>query len=333
MLKSKNRTRLFYKIVKQSFLLYLFFVSCLLTGQKYEKVDRVALQYSRNIVNAHVLAKKIDTDFSNNLEKIRALYIYLTNTVAYNLNEYTYGVDTYSFRYSSKEELEQKIRQRNLKIINKTLSTKKAICEGYSMTFKEVCDILKIKCVIISGYTRTPFSEIGKLPLEGKHAWNAVYIDSKWKLIDCTWGAGYSKDSNHWIKAYDEHYFFTPPKDISTTHFPEKSKWQLLSTAKTEIEFTCQPLYSSLFFKEGIQLISPDSGILDTQKEFIILKLKKVKPDTEFGYAFEKEYYLTTLIPEFQNNIALLKIPRKGKRNTTLTILIDTKMVLRYRIK
>lgn len=333
MIVSSNIIRLFFSFTKQSFLLYLFFVSCLLTGQNFEKIDHTALHYSRNIVNANELAEKINKDFSNDLEKIRALYIYVTNTVEYNINEYKYGVDNYSFIYSSKEELEQKIRQRNLGIINKTLSTKKAICEGYSMVFKEVCDIINIKCVVISGFTRTPFSQIGKLPLEGKHAWNAVYINSKWNLVDTTWGAGYSSGSNHWIKEYDEHYFFTNPKDIITTHFPEESKWQLLNSSKSEIQFTSQPLYSSLFFKEKIQLLFPESGILNTKNEFIILKLKNVKPDAELGYAFKNDYYLTTLIPEFKNNIATLKIPLKGKRNTTLNILIDTEMILQYRIK
>tara|TARA_B100000809_G_scaffold265794_1_gene325763 strand:- start:3102 stop:4103 length:1002 start_codon:yes stop_codon:yes gene_type:complete len=328
-----NITRLFYTFVKQSFILPLFFVSFLLTAQQYDSVDSIVLQYSKNIRNTNALAKKIDKDFSNDLEKVRALYIYLTNTVEYNIKEYKYGDDAYSFRYSSKEELEQKIRQRDLKIINKTLSSKKAICEGYSMTFKEVCTQLDIKCVVISGYTRTNPSKIGQLPLDERHAWNAVYINSKWQFIDTTWGAGYSRDSNHWIQYYDEHYFFTNPKELITTHHPEENNWQLLTPAITKKKFVSQPLYSSLFFLKKIQLVSPKVGVLDPSKEFIILKFKNIDPTMELGYAFGNDYYLTTVIPEFYNNIATLKIPIKENKNTTLNVLSGTEVILQFKIQ
>jgi transglutaminase/protease-like cytokinesis protein 3 len=327
-----NIKRLFFNFVKQSFLLRIFLFSYLLLGQNFNRVDATVCTYSSKINNTNELAKKIDNDFSNDLDKVRALYIYLTHNIEYDLNEYKYGADNYSFRYSSKEELEKQIRQRDLKIIHKTLYRKKAICEGYSMAFKEVCGILDINCVVISGYTRTISSEIGKLPLEGRHAWNAVYINSKWRFIDTTWGAGYSRDSEHWIKSYDEHYFFTPPKELITTHFPEEKKWQLVASSKTETQFTNQPLYSSLFFNEGIELVSPKDGIIDSHKEFLILKLKNVKPDVEFGYAFEKDYYLTSIIPEYKKNNATLRIPLKGKNNTTLNILSGTEMVLQFQI-
>ena len=82
-----------------------------------------------------------------------------------------------------------------------------------------------------------------------------------------------------------------------------------------------------------MQLVSPTTGIIEPSKAFFILKLKHVKPDIEFGYAFEKDYYLTTLIPEFQNNIAILKIPLTGKKQTSLNILSGTDMVLQFRVE
>lgn len=333
MITFKTIKRLFFNFVKQSFLFTTLLLYSLSNAQSFDKVDAIALHYSSKITSPESLANTIANDFRSDTERVRALYIYLTNNISYNLNEYKYGADNYSFSYSSKEELEQKIRQRNLEIIRKTITEKRAICEGYSMLFNEVCSLLNIKCKNISGYTRTPNSIIGSLPLQGKHAWNAVSINNEWKFIDTTWGAGYSRDNNHWVKEYDEHYFFTRPNELLTTHFPEVKKWQLVKKPLTEKEFSSQPIYSALFFNENLNLISPTSGILKTNKEGILrIKFKNLKPDAEIGYAFQKDYYLTTIIPEFKGTTATILIPTKGKRNTTLNILVNTEMVLQYKI-
>lgn len=325
--------RLFFNYLKQSFLLLLFLSSNIISSQKFDKVDTTVRAYSSKTITASDLAKKINNDFITDIEKVRALYIYLTHTVKYDINDYKYGAKDYSFAYSSKKELEEKIRKRDLEIIHNTLSNKRAICEGYSITFKEVCAFLGIRCEIISGHTRTLSTEIGELPLIEKHAWNAVYLNSKWNFIDTTWGSGYSRDSNHWIHAYDEHYFFTNPKELITSHFPEKKKWQLLKVTKTEKQFTSQPHYASLFFKERTDLISPKSGIISSNKNHVVIKLKNANPAIEYGYAFENDYYLTSIIPEFNNNVATLKIPLKGKKNTSLNILNGTEMILQYKVQ
>lgn len=333
MFLSKNKKRLFFNCVKQSFLLQLFLFSFLAVAQNFSKVDATVLSYPFNMKRANTLASKIENDFSTDLDKVRAVYIYLTHNISYDLNEYKYGAEEYRFRYSSKEELAQKIRARDLKIVHKTLASKRAICDGYATTFKEICTLLNIKSEVISGFTRTTSSEIGELPLEERHAWNAVFVNATWNLVDATWGAGYSRDTNHWTQAYDEHYFFTKPAALITSHFPEVPKWQILTSPKTEKEFTEQPLFSSLFFSEGMQLISPTTGTLSSKKEFLIVKIKNAKPDIEFGFAFENDYYVTSTIPEFKNNIATLKIPLKGKRNTTLNILSETEMILKFQIE
>lgn len=325
--------RLFTICVKQSFIFFLFLSITATFSQNFEKTDAIAMGYlSHQIDNVKTLANIIEQDFETDLDKTRALYIYLTHAIKYNLNEYKYGADNYSFRYSSKEELETKIRQRDLEIINKTLRQKTAICEGYSMTFNEVCNLLNIKSTVISGYTRTPYAEIGELPLKGKHAWNAVFINSKWNFIDTTWGAGYSTNQNQWLQSYDDYYFFPKASELIFTHYPENTQWQLLNPVYSKKQFSNQPISSPLFFKQHIKLISPVSGIISSKQEFLMIQLKNVQPDVEFGYAFEKDYYLTTIIPEFKGDICFLKIPLKSKKNTTVNLLIDAEMILQYKI-
>ena len=54
------------------------------------------------------------------------------------------------------------------------------VCEGYAKSFKVICDLLGIPCVLIGGTV----VQNGKI--QG-HMWNGVQINGKWYLMDVTW--------------------------------------------------------------------------------------------------------------------------------------------------
>lgn len=47
---------------------------------------------------------------------------------------------------------------------------RKALCQGYSELLKEMCDLVPIKCYIISGYCKVNFSDIPKTYHQSDHA-------------------------------------------------------------------------------------------------------------------------------------------------------------------
>lgn len=55
-----------------------------------------------------------------------------------------------------------------------TLLNGTAICEGYSVTFKYLCDYLGIDCIVVTSD-------------EMDHAWNMVEVDGEWYYVDVTW--------------------------------------------------------------------------------------------------------------------------------------------------
>lgn len=316
------------------FILLLLCVTSKISAQDFSTIEKIVNEYPENISSIDKLSTYIQTDFSTPEEQVMALYFWLATTIEYNLNEYKYGHDSYSFRYSSKEELQQKIAERDAQIVKTTLHTRMAVCEGYAKTFKMACDALAIECVVISGYSKTEGSAIGKLPLTEKHAWNAVKINGSWKLIDTTWGAGYAENSRYWTPKFDPYYFFTPPSEFIGSHYPEEKNWQLLSQPLTAKEFASQPVYTSLYYASGIQLITPKTGVLSSKKDGVYtFKFSGMNEAVELGYAYEKDYYLTSIIPEFQEGIAQISIPTKGKRNTYLNIVVGTEMIVKFYIK
>ena len=54
------------------------------------------------------------------------------------------------------------------------------VCEGYAKTFKAICDVYGVPCIIVTG---KGVSSTGP----EDHMWNQVLIDGKWYLVDCTW--------------------------------------------------------------------------------------------------------------------------------------------------
>ena len=330
----QNIQRLFFRNVKQSFLFFSLLLVVNTTAQEFHNVDSIAKTYDSNINSLQLLTAYIERDFDSDIKRARALFVWFTANISYDLNDYNYGPKNYKFNYASPEELEAKINTRKQDIVTFTMNYKRAVCEGYAETFKQACDLLNIECVVISGSTRSVNSEIGKLPLEGSHAWNAIKIKNEWKLVDNTWGAGHSRDANHWVRDFDDYYFLVAPEKLINSHYPEEKKWQLLTKPLNEIEFVNQPICASLFFDNQLSLESPKSGIINAKnKQFIYIKIDNLPAAAEMGYAYNADYYLTSIIPEFKGNTAILKIPVKGKTKNKLKILIETKMILQFRIE
>ena len=61
------------------------------------------------------------------------------------------------------------------------LVKKTAVCEGYAKAYKYLLNSAGIECEILQG---TANNSSGNTE---SHAWNAVYLDNKWYLVDVTW--------------------------------------------------------------------------------------------------------------------------------------------------
>mgnify|MGYP000465825625 CR=1 FL=1 len=205
---------------------FSIFISSLAQSQNYTEVDTKVKRYPL-FSSAQQLATQINNDFSSENEKVRALFIWLTKNIQYDIKEYYNPTKNINFSYTTETEKQQKLQQIKDAIVHQTFTTKKSICEGYAQSFKKVCDLLNIEATIINGYARNAPNEIGRIPFGTNHAWNAVKLNNKWQLIDATWAAG-SVINNRWEKRFNEYFFYPTPSELVRTHLPEKDLWQLL---------------------------------------------------------------------------------------------------------
>jgi hypothetical protein len=93
------------------------------------------------------------------------------------------------------------------------------------------------------------------------HAWNAIKIDGRWRLVDVTWGAGGVKrvasGPGHpfgtFERRFDPFYFSTPPERMIYDHWPSDPRWQLLDPPMSEEAQRALPLLKSCAWTFGLQ--------------------------------------------------------------------------------
>ena len=151
------------------------------------------------------------------------------------------------------------------------LRTRRGVCEGYAGLFMELAKASGIKAVKINGFAKgygySPGQQLGKVP---NHAWNAVSIEGRWRLIDCTWGAGYIGNDRKFHRAFDPHFFFTPPREFIYDHFPEMEDWQLLDHPMSRGDYEKRVYVKPGFFTLGLTLGENSAGTLRADGELVV---------------------------------------------------------------
>lgn len=132
--------------------------------EKYQRrITYPARQLKQIIFEMKEIERTIPTNW-NEWQKAKYIHETLANNIEYNYNE-----EDYSTQQSS-----------NLSI----LLSKKGICAGYSLLYKEMMDRQGIECEYVRGKAIT---RSGKT---GTHAWNMLTINGKSFGVDVTWEAG-----------------------------------------------------------------------------------------------------------------------------------------------
>ncbi|WP_129021545.1 transglutaminase domain-containing protein [Edaphocola flava] len=175
---------------------------------------------------AHALCDHLPTETA----KANAIYNWITHNIKYDVKALQQG--------KLKEDDPKKVFQQ-----------RKGLCGGYSVLFAAMCKEVGISAVTVGGYSKDWMFDDGDKLYIPRHAWNIVYVDQKWQLVDATWGAGYLAQEPGWLKRqlnktskkavtatsgklkfrfkYDPAYFLSNPLDFRLKHLPSDPVWQL----------------------------------------------------------------------------------------------------------
>lgn len=213
-------------------LLQIIAITC--TAQPVKTDTAIGITAPKNIsTDPLALASYLCLDQHSDQAKANAVYNWMTHNISYDVKSL------------------KKFPRHHDKLVERTLKSKKAVCEGYAMTFTEICRGAGLKAVNIEGYAKDWIFDNGDELYIPRHMWSAVSINGKWQLFDPTWGAGDIVQSPGWWRRlrnkitgrkviyaknlkfkfhYDPQYFMQDPETFRLKHLPSDPLWQLTDT-------------------------------------------------------------------------------------------------------
>lgn len=161
------------------------------------------------------IAQEITASAATDYEKAKAIYDWVTANIFY---DYGMAAGTHT-RYTSAMD---------------TYFSKHSVCEGYANLTAAFCHAVGLPCRVITGYAAGADSEgtvnavweVYEAYLEDgdlesfqnaiarytNHAWNEVYVDGRWIILDTTWGSNndYYPESGGMIYGVPTDEYFDP---------------------------------------------------------------------------------------------------------------------------
>ena len=260
----------------------------LVVAADFTSIDSHALAAPKSAEkNLKSLSHYLTKPAKNDTEKARAIYMWITDRVTYDWDAFRSGrygsqdagavlkrrravCHGYATLYKDLGEmagLEVETVVGNAKgygykpgdKIKKTGSgreyTKEDVAAAYDKAYKEgrIAKGERVLTIPSTGAS-SPFG----------HAWNAVRIDGRWRLLDSTWGAvdlaSLGKGANS-EKPYLDHFFLTPPEELIFNHYPDDDKWQLIDKPISIVDFIDSPMLMAGFFKYKMEAVSPKTTV------------------------------------------------------------------------
>lgn len=212
--------------------------------------------------NPAVLSQQLTVNYSTDLQKVRAIFRWITDNIAYRTRETTIRNKRSK---SNEQEPDDSVDLKPLdeRVSETVLANKVAVCEGYARLFKTLCMYAGIRAEVINGYGKTEPHKL-RQRFRSNHAWNAVMIDSVWQLLDVTWASGYiTWQGDSFVRQLDEQYFLSPPEQFIREHYPDDLRWSLMEDPPLMPEFRVSPFKQKSFTKYRISSYKPSGGVIE----------------------------------------------------------------------
>ena len=312
--------------------LLVFLTANVLFSQNYSVIDSQVQTWPKSFSSPQQLADQVGTNFKTDEDKVRAIFTWIALNIKYDLKAYQAGSNMIAYSYSSEADRIAKEKKYRLDYAEKTLRSKKGVCQDYSALFQTVCDLSGIKCIAIIGTSKAHPSQIGKLPKANDHEWNAVKINDKWQLIDVTWAAGsVSMETGKFQTEFNDGYFFTKPELFYLNHFPADKR--LLMIDRSPQDFAELPLYYGPYVQANYEFVAPEKGLISAATGAVLFQIIDLPQNSRVSYVFTNEGKIHDIAPKRSANATEFIIPLSARSRGYLTVYINNAAIVSYKIE
>lgn len=322
---------------KLPLLAFLLVCSFLLRAQQFDHVDKKVRMYPDFLDTVDELSIRIGNDFDSDTEKVRAVYTWIAHNIEYDVNLFRVFQLPQTIEYNSEHDLQWKLKRINDAKVKETLKERKAICRGYALLFKALCDSLNIESYLIRGFSKNDIKTTISSRMYKDHIWNVVLINNEWKLIDVTWAAGYvDVYTSSFVKRFNDRYFFADPNEFIKHHYPKHTQWQLIDKPISLETFFKAPIFFNTYFSQGFSLSNRHSGIIVLKEDAVVLNFETIPKKADLFYSFTNGTTSKRLRYKKQKNgmyAAVIKQMPKIENPKTLTIFSNGFPVINFKVK
>ncbi|XP_073432624.1 kyphoscoliosis peptidase-like [Dendrobates tinctorius] len=281
-----------------------------------EKLDQFASKLDTK-GTAEQLVQALICDTNTELEKTRAIWIWICYHIEYDYE----GYKNKALRYSDPKDV---------------LRARKGVCAGYASLFQHMGSIAGLQCKEVRGLSKGQGYMIGqKISRNTNHAWNMICLNGRWHLLDSTWGAGVVDDSKFTYK-YNEIYFLTHPAIFIMDHLPEDPDCQLLETCLSHQQFENNVYPDNHYYNFNMVSYHPQTCVIETVKGKASIAIES---GCKMEFSFELNNTETPGILKLMDNGMNLDVYPKKTGQHILSIFArkensdgDLKCIMKYRV-
>ncbi len=301
-------------------------------AQKKNTVENTVLNYPKSFSSTEKLAERVQEDFSSDYDRARAIYCWMAHNMKYDFNALLNPPKTQSFSYRTEAEKQRKIQQINDKMLQNAFTSQKAVCEGFTLLYQHLVELMGLKCEIIRGDSKTRLADIGRKSTTSNHAWNMVLIDKKWRLVDVTWGQGYYDSSKgRMINDYTPIYFDTDPDYFFAKHFPDSGTF--LGERLSKNEFLNGPLIYNKTIERDYRVQAPESGIIEAKKgDRITFSIKNISKSNVVFYLNKRNQAVRIQNSKEKRGGLEFQIIYDNNVGEYITIFVDTNSIAAFKV-
>ena len=128
--------------MKSFVVIVVWFLNGFILGAQtdFSKIDEFARNYKSKTTDVEKLATELTSQYDNDLDKTRSIFIWITNNIQYDYKEYRKILkgksESYQIEAGSEKELAEKKKkieeERYKESIKNTLRNRKGVCQNYS---------------------------------------------------------------------------------------------------------------------------------------------------------------------------------------------------------